>query len=51
MVILSGPRQVRKTWLSKEIMISYSNAVYLDYDALDYREIIEKRSWLKKNIW
>lgn len=48
MVILSGPRQVGKTWLSKEIMKSYSSAVYLNYDALDHREVIEKRSWLDK---
>ena len=46
MVILSGPRQVGKTYLSREIMKEYSSPVYLNYDAMDHRGIIEKRSWL-----
>ena len=45
MVLLSGPRQVGKSWLAKEIMLSSPRPVYLNYDDIDGRTIIEKRRW------
>lgn len=49
MVILTGPRQVGKTWLSKEIMTHYKKAIYLNYDNRDDKEIIHSQSWLDEN--
>lgn len=45
MVFITGPRQVGKTYLSKEIMKAFSNPLYLNYDNLDDAKIIAKRSW------
>ncbi len=41
-VILSGPRQVGKTTLSKQLTASY---VYLNYDSAADRRIIRSREW------
>ena len=46
MVFLTGPRQVGKTSLALQIANSFSKPVYLNYDALEDREIIRKTAWL-----
>ena len=46
MVFIVGPRQVGKTWLSKQVMKEYKNPIYLNYDNSDHREILKKQAWL-----
>lgn len=45
-VLLVGPRQSGKTWLAKDIAQSFQNSVYLNYDQLKDREIIQAQAWL-----
>ncbi len=46
MIFLSGPRQVGKTWLAKDIARSFEKSVYLNYDRLEDRKIIQQEAWL-----
>ena len=45
MVIITGPRQVGKTYLAKEVMRAFPNPQYLNHDNENDRRIIKKRSW------
>ena len=44
-VLLTGSRQVGKTWLAKRIMSHYKNSIYLNYDSFKDRKIIDEQSW------
>ena len=46
MVILVGPRQAGKTWLAKHIARQFSSALYLNYDQMSDRKVIEGQNWL-----
>ena len=45
MVLLTGPRQVGKTFLAKEIAKKYIHPQYLNYDAKDDATIIQSKFW------
>lgn len=45
-VLLVGPRQAGKTWLAKEVATHFRSSVYLNYDQILDRKIIEAQSWL-----
>lgn len=45
MVFLSGPRQVGKSYLSKVLMAKEESALYLNYDNLQDKKIIENQAW------
>lgn len=47
-VLLVGPRQSGKTYLAKDIAKSFNNALYLNYDQIKDREIINNQTWLAK---
>ena len=48
-VLLTGPRQVGKTWLAKKIMTHYKNPLYLNYDSFKDQKVIHKQSWLESS--
>jgi len=45
MVFITGPRQVGKTFLAKQIMESFARPQYLNYDNLNDLRIIRETSW------
>lgn len=45
MVILTGPRQVGKTYLSKSLSINFNRPTYLNFDTSGHRSIIMNNRW------
>jgi predicted AAA+ superfamily ATPase len=45
MVIVTGPRQVGKTTLSKQLVPAFERAQYLNWDVSDDRSILTRQSW------
>lgn len=46
MVLLAGPRQAGKTTLAKSIAEEFSSSLYLSFDRLDDRKIMQEEAWL-----
>ncbi len=44
-VVLTGPRQVGKTTLSRHLMQSFGSAQYLNWDVLADRAVLQRQSW------
>jgi len=49
MVLLAGPRQAGKTTLAKEVAKEFKSSIYLNYDSLSDRKIMQSESWLESN--
>lgn len=47
MVLLAGPRQVGKTFLAKHIAKEFVHSVYLNYDNVLDKKIIQNQAWLE----
>ena len=45
MVIVTGPRQVGKTWISQKIATKFQRPLYLNYDNYEHRAIIDAADW------
>ena len=45
MVLLSGPRQVGKSYLARELMKGFERSRYLNYDSPLDREVIRSQGW------
>lgn len=49
MVILTGPRQVGKTTLSRQLLGEFKDAQYFNYDVPEQRAVLKNRTWNKKS--
>ena len=45
MVLLTGPRQVGKTTLARQLMQLFGNAQYLNWGVLPDRSVLQRLSW------
>ena len=45
MVFIVGPRQAGKTWIAKEIAKQFKKPVYLNYDSVADRKLIQQQDW------
>jgi len=45
MVFLSGPRQVGKSWLARELAKDFAKPLYLNWDNRQDREIVLRQAW------
>ncbi|HEY9886600.1 MAG TPA: ATP-binding protein [Vampirovibrionales bacterium] len=46
LVFIVGPRQVGKTWIARQLIDNFpKDALYLNFDSLADRKIIEEQSW------
>jgi len=45
MVLLTGPRQVGKTTLARELMVGFNRSQYLNWDVTDDRRMLVEQSW------
>lgn len=45
MVVLTGPRQVGKTYLARQVASRFSRPCYLNYDSLPDAAVINRQSW------
>ncbi len=45
-VLLVGPRQAGKTWLAKEIGKVFKRTLYLNYDSIQDKKVMQDQSWL-----
>ena len=45
MVFLSGPRQVGKSWLARELSKGFEKPLYLNWDNRQDREIVLRQAW------
>jgi len=49
MVFITGPRQVGKTYLAKQLMSHFTKPQYLNFDNLTDRRIITDQSWIQNS--
>ena len=48
LVILTGPRQVGKTYMSRQLMVNFQNPIYLNWDIPEHRVRLQKQDWYDK---